>query len=32
MYDEINNKDLVFEDLEKVIKDYNAWVAAGKKK
>ncbi|UPT65980.1 MAG: hypothetical protein M0D57_15960 [Sphingobacteriales bacterium JAD_PAG50586_3] len=25
MYDEINNKDLVFEDLEKVIKDYNAW-------
>lgn len=28
MLDEINNKDLVFEDLEKVIKDYNAWAAA----
>jgi hypothetical protein len=25
MLDEVNNKDLVFEDLEKVIKDYNAW-------
>ena len=25
MLDEVNNKDLVFEDLEKVIKDYNTW-------
>jgi hypothetical protein len=25
MLDEVNNKDLVFEDLEKVIKEYNAW-------
>lgn len=32
MVDEINSKDLVYEDLEKLVKDYNTWAADKKKK
>lgn len=32
MVDDINHKDIVFEDIEKLVKDYNAWHAAKNKK